>query len=153
MLGLCQRDGSLAFAWIQRWSSNADKQWQCKSVPKTRGFSRSWVSQSKWCSCHQGAAHELCPECRSIFPDALLLPQTTSFSRNEQFLTKKFSLRNFYKGSIYLPTFFKNLWRFYFLEVGKNPYLYSHHHQVICILGYVKASFIFDLKSSSTFIN
>lgn len=92
-----------------------DVTWQWKHVLKTRGFSRSSVPQDKSCFCHCEAAHELCPERRGISPDALLLPQMISFSRNEHFLMKRISLRNFYRGSISPPTFFKNLRIFFVL--------------------------------------
>lgn len=69
-----------------------------------------------------------------------------AFSHGKDF-TEKFLIC--YNHNFFLFFLKKKLQIFFFFNVGKNSYLYGHLHQVICILGYVKASFIFDLKSSS----
>lgn len=109
-----------------------------KNVPTTWGFQQG---ESPW------ATHELYPEC------SLCWGSSASTNGNEHFLMERILLRNSSSAIITISSFsfLKKAADFfiYFFNVGKNSYLYGHLHQVICILGYVKSSFIFDLKSSS----
>lgn len=93
------------------------------------------------------------PEFGDISPDALLFPQMSSFARNDHFLMKNIPLRYFYRGAFLLLLSLKTWGKYFFLSLGKNSYLYVHHHQVICISGHVKAPFIFYLKNSAAFTN
>lgn len=135
------------------WRGNSSTLYRCSSGPlrlscngNGKNVPTTWVFQqgkSPW------ATHELRPEY------SLCWGSSASTNGNEHFLMERILLRNSSSAIITISSFSflkekkKKAQIFIFFNVGKNSYLYGHFHQFICIWGYVKASFIFYLKSSS----